>query len=811
VIRLRVMIVGTSAAETMRVEDALQQTGYLEVFRYIGLEQALDRIPDWDEWDLLIARYQDRTGSTLLSLLAPVLRRSTPPIIFLVDPYDPILVTRLLNANARRVLPVDILEQVITLGLEGVFDMNLASPVQRAKKQYFERTAQGSSFQSSEKLSILDGQFPRLFRTSPIGMAINRLQDGRCLDCNESFARLLESPREELIGRVTLELGLPEEIQQLIEKNAHIPVVDEQLTIQFERKIYTRSRKVRHILVNLDRIEWAGDPCVLSIIQDITEAEQAKEKIKRLNDEMERLVLIRTSALEAANRELAAEISHSKVLEDFSNQLSQIIWETPDVVAISDPDGCMQFLNKAGRALFGLNENEPVSHLDIFFPYSEEMRRWIREEIKPVVVRKGIWRGETAFQLGDGRVIPLSQVLLCKRDDLGEVQFLASIARDVSDFKHVEQELRQSRERYRTLAEAAHDFIFMVSREGLMEYANEYACHALGFDPGRVEGIPASQFFPKSFAENHLHMFSEVQEIDRPIYTEGPFQRDGQEAWLGTWLVPIKSDDGQMSSILGISRDITEQKKTDDALQRSLQNERKLGEMRSNFFSMTSHQFRTPLSTILLSAELLHKYGPRWDDQKRSEHLGRIQDAANRLNSMLEDILVIGRVESGRYVCSPKDFDLIAFCEQSIHEISNNDRNEHELVFKHDVDHLPVYLDPDVMHRVIDNLLSNAIKYSPKSTQVTVKMKMEDYNVLLEVSDHGIGIPERDIKYLFQPFQRGSNAADYPGTGIGLTIIQKSVELLNGNISLKSKEGQGTTFIVRFPPRFESASDRVSS
>jgi PAS domain S-box-containing protein len=809
-VRLKVIIVGTSPAETMRVEDCLEQTGYLETFRYVGLEQALDRVPDWNEWDLLIARYQDRTGSTLLSLLAPVLRRSTPPVIFLVDPFDPILVTRLLNANARRVLPMEILEQVIELGLTGVFDSDRVTTAQQASKPAGGNAAQGQT--SREKNLMPDEMFPRLFRSSPIGLSINRLQDGRCLDCNESFARLLEWPREELIGRVTLELGTPEDIQKCFEeanRSATGEFPGEQPTVQFERKIYTRGRRIRHVQVNLDRIEWADEACVLSVIQDITETEQAKEKIKRLNDELERLVLIRTGALEAANRELAAEIGRRKVLEDFSNQLSQIIWETPDVVAISAPDGRMQFLNKAGRTLFGLGDDEPVSHLDFFSAYSEKMRKWIREEIQPVVVQKGIWRGETAFQLGDGRIIPLSQVLLCKRDDTGEVQYFASIARDVSDFKHVEQELRQSRERYRTLAEAAHDFIFMVSRDGLMEYANEYACKALGFDPTRVEGIPASQFFPKDFAENHLHMFSEVHEIDRPVYTEGPFQRDGQESWLGTWLVPIHTETGSLISILGISRDITEQKKTDEALQRALQNERKLGEMRSNFFSMTSHQFRTPLSTILLSAELLQKYGPRWDDQKRSEHLGRIQDASKRLNSMLEDILVIGRVESGRYVCTPKDFDLVAFCEQSIHEISTNDRNEHVLVFQPSQESLLVYLDTEVMHRVIDNLLSNAIKYSPKGTQITVNVKMEDHYVLLEVSDQGIGIPERDLKYLFQPFQRGSNAGDFPGTGIGLTIIQKSVELMNGSVSLKSKEGQGTTFMVRFPARFESASDRV--
>ncbi len=790
---LKVMLIGTSPAETMRLEDALHQTGYLDTFRYVGLDQALERVPDWDEWDLLMVRYQERSSSTTLSLLASVLRGSTPPVIFLVDSFEPLLVTRLLNAGAIRVLPIDTVEQVLETGLAAVMQVEKkALHVSRGAVDSFEET---------------DGLFPHLFYTSPIGLSIHRLGDGKCLECNESFARLLEWRREDLLGQDLLELGLPEDIKKCFEDRPE--VIGDIYPLQFERKIYTRGKRIRHVQAHLDLVEWNGEKCILTTIQDITETEQVKEKIKRLNDELERLVLVRTGALEAANRELAAEIGRRKVLEDISNQLSQIIWETPDLVSIIAPDGQMQYMNKAGRTLFGLSEDESVTHLNFFSAYPEEMRPWIEEEVQPVVIRDGIWRGETAFHLDGERMIPLSQVLVSKKDETGNVQYFASIARDISDTKRIMQELQQSRERYRMLAEAAHDFIFMISKDGVMEYANEYACQALGFEPNQVEGIPISQFFPKDFAEHHLQMFTEVHEIDRPIYTEGPFMRDGQAAWMGTWLVPIHSEQGSLSSVLGISRDITEQKKTDEALQRALQNERKLGEMRSNFFSMTSHQFRTPLSTILLSAELLQKYGPRWDDQKRSEHLGRIQDAAKRMNSMLEDILVIGRVESGRYVCTPKDFDLVSFCAQSIYEITTNDRNEHEMVFEHNDSALPVYLDPEVMHRVIDNLLSNAIKYSPKGTRICVNLREEDHHVLLEVSDQGIGIPERDIKYLFQPFQRGSNTGDFPGTGIGLAIIQKSVELMNGSVSLRSKEGQGTTFLIRFPIRYESTSDRA--
>ncbi|MBE0699201.1 MAG: PAS domain S-box protein [Anaerolineaceae bacterium] len=803
-VQLKIIIVSTTPAETLHLEQVLAQTGYLGKFHYVGLEQSILQVPDWGNWDLVIARYQDWTGSMLMSLLAPVLRKSLPPVFFLVDKYNPILVNQLLDNGSRRVLPLENLELMIGSAIEGVFHLGQFADREKANKFDSLATSPGQRNRSVlDRFARKNEGIARLFMHSPVGICITRQGDGKCVDCNESFARLLDWSRDELLGQKMLELGFP------IEENSQSQAAGEKPSVEFgfERKIFNRAGLARNVQVHLDLIEWDGEDCVIALVQDITEKERAKEKNKRLNDELEHLVLVRTGALHAANQELAAEIGRRKYLEDFSNQLSQTLRETSDVVAISSPDWNVQFLNKAGRLLFGIAEDAPVSHLNLLFPYADEMRDRIANEVQPYLIKYGAWRGETEFKLPSGKIIPVSQVMICKKDDDGEILYYATIARDISDYKRVEQELRQSRELYRTLAEAAHDFIFMVSKEGLIEYANEYACRALGHDPSKVEGIPASQFFPREFAINHLQMFYEVHEIDRPVYTEGPFSQDEEEFWLGTWLVPIHNDVGSLISVLGISRDITEQKKTDEALQRALDNERRLGEIRSNFFSMTSHQFRTPLSTILLSAELLQKYGMNWDEKKRAEHLIRIQEAARRLNNMLEDILVIGRVESGRYVCAPKDFDLIRFVDQVVGEMSTNDQGKHTILFKHEMDEFPVFLDQEVLRRVLDNLLSNALKYSRADTQVTVELKIEDLFFLIEVTDQGIGIPEDDLKYLFQPFQRGSNAADFPGTGIGLTIIQKSVELMNGTVSVKSKMGLGTTFMVRFPARLVSSVD----
>ena len=383
-LRLKVVIVGTTPAETLHLEEALQQTGCLETFRYMGLVQAQERVPDWNDWDLIVARYQEKTGPILLALLAPVLRSPSPRVILLVDAFDPLFVTRMLNAGASHVLPIQQLEDVLEPSLRAVFSGEWArrSPVTASLAPVQVKNGPG---QPDDHFPRVENSFARLFRSSPIGISINRLRDGVCLDCNESFARMLESTREELVGSTPLEFGPLDSLRAQLQRARQTPGG----ALRFDRKIYTRSRQIRHAQMTLDLIEWDGEPCFISLVQDITENEQAKERIKRLNDELERTVLVRTGALEAANRELAAEISRRKYLEDFSHQLNQVIWETPDVVAIYDSNGRMQFLNKAGRDLFGLGENAPVAHLDMYHAYSEDMRQMVRREISPMSFAMG--------------------------------------------------------------------------------------------------------------------------------------------------------------------------------------------------------------------------------------------------------------------------------------------------------------------------------------------------------------------------------------------------------------------------------------
>ncbi len=511
-----------------------------------------------------------------------------------------------------------------------------------------------------------------------------------------------------------------------------------------------------------------------------------------------------TDALDSAARQQTIE-AESQDLSSLSAAFERVVWQSPDAIMIYCPDGRLQYLNPSARAWFGLGEQELVDQAVVYRVYPERVQHTLREEIHPQVEAQGSWRGELHVRAADGRLVPVMQTILCQKDNTGRLLSFVSHSHDLTKNNQAEADLN----RYRALVETAHDFVYVVGAEGLLEYANPLTCQLVGADPAAVEGTPVAAFFPICFADNLLQMIVEVREINTPVYTEGTLEVQGQAYWLSTWLVPIYDAQERFVSILGTSRDITDQKQADEALKHGLQTEKQLNEMRSSFFSMTSHQFRTPLSTILLSIELLLKYGSSWDDAKRSEHLRRVQEAAHRLHHLLEDILMITRLELGRYAPAPKEFDLIEFCENMLQEIAVNDRDLHQIDCQHTPEQITVFADQSLLGRVFDNLLSNALKYSPDGTCVTVRLEQEGNQILIDVTDQGMGIPEREMMNLFQPFQRASNAIEIPGTGIGLTIVKKSIELMSGTVFLKSKEGQGTTFRVGFPTRFTGTNGRV--
>lgn len=246
--------------------------------------------------------------------------------------------------------------------------------------------------------------------------------------------------------------------------------------------------------------------------------------------------------------------------------------------------------------------------------------------------------------------------------------------------------------------------------------------------------------------------------------------------------------------------EISERKRAEDEVRRALKKEQELSELKSSFITIASHEFRTPLSTILFSAGLLEKYGHKWSEERKLEHLQRIQVAVTNMTQMLEEVLLIGKAEAAKLELTPSRLNLEQFCRLLVEDIQLSTNNTHQIQF-----YCPsplateVWLDEKLLQHIFRNLLGNAVKYSPEGGTITFELTYTDRTIIFQVKDQGIGIPSVDQAHLFEPFHRGTNVGDIMGTGLGLSIVKSCVDVHQGDINVVSESGAGTTFTVHLP------------
>lgn len=230
-----------------------------------------------------------------------------------------------------------------------------------------------------------------------------------------------------------------------------------------------------------------------------------------------------------------------------------------------------------------------------------------------------------------------------------------------------------------------------------------------------------------------------------------------------------------------------------------LEKERELNALKSQFVSMVSHEFKTPLTTISLSSNLLKRYDDRMSAQERHEELLVIEKTVEQMNELLDNVLTVSRWEAGKIKFEPTKIEVRPFCQRLIERFQAMCEPTHVIQFapKHETDHITV--DPTLFEHILSNLLSNAIKYSPAGGTVVFEMSSDQDTISFRVSDQGIGISEADQQALFETFHRGNNVGNIKGTGLGLSIVKRFVDLHHGTIQAESELNKGTTFTVTIP------------
>jgi signal transduction histidine kinase len=243
----------------------------------------------------------------------------------------------------------------------------------------------------------------------------------------------------------------------------------------------------------------------------------------------------------------------------------------------------------------------------------------------------------------------------------------------------------------------------------------------------------------------------------------------------------------------------------------ALAREKELSEMKSSFVSMVSHEFRTPLEVILSATDILDRYLDRLEPADRRQHLDSIQESVHRMTAMMEEVLLLGRFEAGRFHFQPDDLHLASWSRRFADEMrsATSGRGVIELVLG---DFEPmVWADEKLLRHILANLVSNAVKYSAPGSTAHLNIVRDGRDAVFRVEDHGCGIPVADQTRLFEAFHRGRNVNQVPGTGLGLVIVKRAVALHGGRIEFTSEEGQGTTFTVRLPLFAETDSTNRNS
>jgi signal transduction histidine kinase len=258
------------------------------------------------------------------------------------------------------------------------------------------------------------------------------------------------------------------------------------------------------------------------------------------------------------------------------------------------------------------------------------------------------------------------------------------------------------------------------------------------------------------------------------------------------------NDAHEVTSIVGSLRDISPRKRLEMELREALQKERELNELKSRFVARASHEFRTPLAVILTSSDLLKNYGSRMSPEQRDEKIERLQKEARGIAVMLDDLLTISKGEELKEF-DPILLDLQNLTREVVHEVAEGIGGQHVLTVESRGNCTSVYADKKLVTRIITNLLSNAIKYSPINSTIQVVVTCETTQIILEVKDQGIGIPDDDQVRLFEAFHRAKNVDHISGTGLGLAIVKQAVELHGGDVSVTSTLGKGSTFTVTLP------------
>ena len=347
---------------------------------------------------------------------------------------------------------------------------------------------------------------------------------------------------------------------------------------------------------------------------------------------------------------------------------------------------------------------------------------------------------------------------------------------------------------WQELAQTANVLISIFDEENRICYANSSL--------EKITGYTKAELFKNKALLPQLRLLQQQANLNRDnsqaiVDREISFlTKKGNLCWLSCSIQATEFDRQPATLVTAVN--ITPYKQAQEQSQRVLEQERRQARNNMEFASMVSHELRTPLNIISLSSNLLQQYGNRWGKHKKQEYFNRIQRGVETISLLVDEVSIIGKASAQKLKFAPTKLDLQQFCQVLLEDLQLANGGQRRINFSILGD-LRAFLDKSILQLVLTNLLENALKYSPQGQAVDFVVTASPEQITFKIRDGGIGISQRDLQKLFEPFYRGENVGQLPGNGLGLAVVKKLVQLHGGEITVNSQIKMGTEFIVSLP------------
>jgi PAS domain S-box-containing protein len=487
-------------------------------------------------------------------------------------------------------------------------------------------------------------------------------------------------------------------------------------------------------------------------------------------------------------------------LRESEERYQSVVQTQSELICRYQPDLTLTFVNNAYCRYFNHSAEEIIgkSFLETI-PESE------REDVKAFYEKLVRTKGSVTYEhhviMDDGSIRWQLWTDTTVVNESDEVVAIQAVGLDITDRKQAENALRESEKKFRSFIESAPISVLITDPNGEIVLANTEAVKVFGYPQTELIGQSIELLVPDSEKRQHVN--------SRTHYTLAPESRR-----MGGLQVRARRKDGshfpcevQLSYVethptplvMGFILDVTQQKEAELTLKQALAQEKELGELKSRFVSMASHEFRTPLAAILATTETLTIYRDKMNAQQIDIRLDKIRQQVMHMKDIMEDVLQLARIQAGRVKYEPTLGNLDMLCSEIIEEFENQSQYTGRITYTGVKLPELMFFDQRLMRQVITNVIGNALKYSSKEKPVYVDLQQNAAEIVLKVKDEGIGIPVEDIKHLFEPFHRAKNVGTISGTGLGMSISKQAVEIHGGTIMPESEVGVGTTMTIVLP------------